>query len=203
LVRCLDRFRGAWAAPRDESYKEDMKTAATSNRPQAVVWRNLRAAAESGWDCSSRWLSDGRTLATMRTLDLLPPNLNSLLAQLERTLARAYSLKGDAEKSATYILYRARQSAHCRNPAPDVGRAGRRVHRLFLGAGEKTTRAVTAATIVPLFLQVATPAQAVADTISHRLLAPAGLATSLIESGQQWDAPNGQGSPCADLPRLH
>jgi alpha,alpha-trehalase len=99
---CLDRFRGAWAASRDESYKEDMKTAATSNRPQAVVWRNLRAAAESGWDFSSRWLSDGRTLATMRTLDLLPPNLNSLLAQLERTLARAYSLKGDAEKSATY-----------------------------------------------------------------------------------------------------
>ena len=67
-----------------------------------VVWRNLRAAAESGWDFSARWLADGRTLATVRTLDLLPPDLNSLLAQLERTLAQAYSLKGDAENSAVY-----------------------------------------------------------------------------------------------------
>jgi len=52
---------------------------------------------------------------------------------------------------------------------------------------------VTAATILPLFLKLATAAQAqaVASTISYRLLAPGGLATSLIESGQQWDAPNG------------
>jgi neutral trehalase len=68
----------------------------------------------------------------------------------------------------------------------------------YLWGQGKTTRTVTAATIVPVFLQVATPAQAqaVADTISHRLLAPGGLATSLIESGQQWDAPMA-GRPCS------
>src|SRR3984957_4827072 len=98
----LNRYWDESPAPRDESYKEDVETAATSNRPRAVVWRNLRAAAESGWDFSSRWLTDGRTLATLRTLDLLPPDLNSLMAQLERTLARAYSVKGDAENSTIY-----------------------------------------------------------------------------------------------------
>src|SRR5271170_4809884 len=100
--KILNRYWDERPAPRDESYNEDVETAATSNRPHAVVWRNLRAAAESGWDFSSRWLTDGRTLATVRTLDLLPPDLNSLLAQLERTLARAYRLKGDAVNSAAY-----------------------------------------------------------------------------------------------------
>jgi alpha,alpha-trehalase len=186
----LNRYWDERAAPRDESYKEDVETAATSNRPQAVVWRNLRAAAESGWDFSSRWLSNGRTLATVRTLDLLPPDLNSLLAQLERTLARAYSLNGDAEKSATYTA-----RANLRTVAIQrlMWDAQDGVFTDYLWGQGKSTRAVTAATILPLFLRLATPAQAqaVADTISQRLLAPGGLATSLIESGQQWDAPNG------------
>ena len=39
-------------------------------------------------------------------------------------------------------------------------------------------------------LALATPAQAhaVADTVRARLLAPGGLATTLIDTGQQWDA---------------
>ena len=167
----LNRYWDERAAPRDESYKEDVETAATSNRPQAVVWRNLRAAAESGWDFSSRWLSNGRTLATVRTLDLLPPDLNSLLAQLERTLARAYSLNGDAEKSATYTA-----RANLRTVAIQrlMWDAQDGVFTDYLWGQGKSSRAVTAATILPLFLRLATPAQAqaVADTISQRLLAP-------------------------------
>jgi alpha,alpha-trehalase len=34
-------------------------------------------------------------------------------------------------------------------------------------------------------------ARAVANTVSSKLLAIGGLATTLIDSGQQWDAPNG------------
>jgi alpha,alpha-trehalase len=186
----LNRYWDERPAPRDESYKEDVETAATSNRPRAVIWRNLRAAAESGWDFSSRWLTDGRTLATVRTLDLLPPDLNSLLAQLERTLARAYSLKGDAENSAAYAARANVRTAAIRRLMWDA-RDG--VFTDYLWRQGKPTRAVTAATIVPLFLKLATPAQAhaVADTVSRKLLAPGGLATSVVESGQQWDAPNG------------
>lgn len=186
----LNRYWDERPAPRDESYKEDVETAATSNRPRAAVWRNLRAAAESGWDFSSRWLADGRTLATVRTLDLLPPDLNSLLAQLERTLARAYDLKGDAENSAAYAARADARTAAIQRLMWDAQDG---VFTDYLWRQGTTTGAVTAATILPLFLELATPeqAQAVADTVSRRLLAPGGLATSLIESGQQWDAPNG------------
>ena len=44
----LNRYWDERASPRDKSYKEDVETSATSNRPRAVVWRNLRAAAEIG-----------------------------------------------------------------------------------------------------------------------------------------------------------
>lgn len=186
----LNRYWDERAAPRDESFKEDMETASISNRPHAAVWRNLRAAAESGWDFSSRWLADGRTLATVRTLDLLPPDLNSLLAQLERTLARAYSMKGDAEKSAAYTTRANGRVAAIQRLMWDAQDG---VFTDYLWGQGKTTKAVTAATILPLFLKLTTPARAkaVADTISQRLLAPGGLATSQTESGQQWDAPNG------------
>jgi len=48
----LNRYWDARDAPRDESYKEDVKTAAGSGWPPEFVYRNLRAAAESGWDFS-------------------------------------------------------------------------------------------------------------------------------------------------------
>ena len=55
------------------------------------------------------------------------------------------------------------------------------------------TGAVSAATLYPLFLQIATADQArvVAATVEQKLLDVGGLATTLVESGQQWDAPNG------------
>ena len=77
--------------PRDESYAEDVKTALLTTATLRPAWSgaNLRAGAESGWDFSSRWLADGKTLGTIRTLAVLPPDLNSLLAHLETTLSEA------------------------------------------------------------------------------------------------------------------
>src|SRR5277367_1010368 len=108
----LNRYWDARDAPRDESYKEDVETAAGSGRPPALVYRNLRAAAESGWDFSSRWFTDGKTLGTVRTLSILP---------VARGRRAGGGLSGaDAEPGRG-------------DPAPDVGCAGRRVLGLFVG----------------------------------------------------------------------
>ena len=63
----------------------------------------------------------------------------------------------------------------------------------YLWEAGEFTGAVTAATLYPLFLRIATERQArvVAATVERRLLDVGGLATTLVESGQQWDAPNG------------
>ncbi|MDQ2802725.1 MAG: alpha,alpha-trehalase TreA, partial [Pseudomonadota bacterium] len=195
VVRLLDgtvlnRYWDARAAPRDESYLEDVQTAAQSSRPAPEVWRNLRAAAESGWDFSSRWLSDNKTLATVQTLALLPPDLNSLLVRLEETLSAAYGLKGDATQAAAYAKRAADRTEAIRRLLWDAKDG---VFTDYLWREGRTTGKVTAATLYPLFLQVASSgeAQTVAATVNSELLDVGGLATTLVNSGQQWDAPNG------------
>ena len=61
----LNRYWDDRAAPRDESYREDVETAHRANRPAAEVYRDLRAGTETGWDFSSRWLEDGQHLWTI------------------------------------------------------------------------------------------------------------------------------------------
>jgi alpha,alpha-trehalase len=195
VVRLLDgsvlnRYWDERGAPRDESYKEDVQTASQSPRPAAEVWRNLRAAAESGWDFSSRWLADGKTLGTIQTLAVLPPDLNSLLVHLETTLSEAYLRKGDAPLAAAYAERAKSRIDAIRRVMWDAEDG---VFTDYLWHEGKTTRKVTAATVLPLFLDVASVEQAegVAKTVGTELLEVGGLATTLVNSGQQWDAPNG------------
>nr|MBA3625370.1 alpha,alpha-trehalase TreF [Methylibium sp.] len=101
----LNRFWDDRDSPREESWHEDVATAAESERPCADVYRDLRAAAESGWDFSTRWLHEpddpaqpGSTrLADLRTTAILPVDLNALLFKLETTIARLGAADGDDE----------------------------------------------------------------------------------------------------------
>uniref|UniRef100_A0A914Y909 Trehalase n=1 Tax=Panagrolaimus superbus TaxID=310955 RepID=A0A914Y909_9BILA len=62
--------------PRPESYKEDITVnvlSTTSTRAQEQkLYRDIAAAAESGWDFSTRWFADNRTLLTIETTNILP-----------------------------------------------------------------------------------------------------------------------------------
>ncbi len=176
--------------PRDESYAEDVATAGLSDRPSSVVWRNLRAAAASGWDFSSRWLADGKTLATVQTLDILPVDLNSLLVHLESTLGKAYFLAGDYKQAFEFAARADHRGKAIRRLMWD-GQIGGFTD--YLWAGSRTTGALTAATLYPLYAGIATQQQAdvVAATLGAKLLGPGGMLTSTVQSKQQWDAPNG------------
>ncbi|WP_322031370.1 alpha,alpha-trehalase TreF [Paraburkholderia sp. J76] len=187
----LNRYWDARNRPRDESYREDILTArATPQRDASDLWRNLRAGAETGWDYSSRWLADGHTLATIDVTSLAPVDLNSLMAILERTLAKAYGLKGDA-REAELMTKRAQQRAD----AIDRVLWDPQLHAYsdYDFAHRTLTHRLTAATVYPLYAGVATKAQAqdVAAAVRAGLLRPGGLATTQIATGQQWDEPNG------------
>jgi alpha,alpha-trehalase len=186
----LNRYSDARGAPRDESYKEDVETAASSGRQPGLVYRNLRATAESGWDFSSRWLADGKTLPTVRTLSILPVDLNCLLVHLGETLSEAYRVQEDSMQAGAYHRRAQRRSEAIRRLMWDA-RDGQ--FSDYLWQTGELTGAVTAATLYPLFLRIATASQArvVAATVEQRLLDMGGLATTLVTSGQQWDSPNG------------
>jgi alpha,alpha-trehalase len=187
----LNRYWDERAAPRDESYREDIQTARSMpQRDAGDVWRNLRAGGETGWDFSSRWFADDRTLATIDVTSIVPVDLNSLMYGLERTLTKAYRLQGDASRAENFAA-RAKARAEAIRHWLWNPRIGAFADYDFVN---RTSRArLTAATVYPLFAGVASRQQAttVAQSITHGLLRPGGMATTQVSTGQQWDEPNG------------
>ena len=186
----LNRYWDDRDVPREESYREDVATAATAAKPPPEVYRDLRAAAESGWDFSSRWLEDGQTLAAIRTTDLVPVDLNSIMVQLETVLADAHAAAGADEEALALETRAERRKAAVRRHLWDEERG---VFADYLWREDRRSSALTAATLAPLFFGLASEPQArrVAAAARAHLLWPGGLVTSTVTSGQQWDAPNG------------
>jgi alpha,alpha-trehalase len=187
----LNRYWDAKDVPRDESWREDVATAREANRrPAGEVYRDLRAAAESGWDFSSRWLGDGRTLTTIRTTRIVPVDLNALLYAVESRIA-----DGCAAVADDACTVRFRKAAADRKEAVSrwlwVKGEGRFAD--FVLDANAITPTLSAATLYPLFTGLADAAQAdaVADMVKARLVAPGGLRTTNSTTGQQWDGPNG------------
>ena len=186
----LNRYWDDRADPRDESWAEDVATAGQSNRSREEVYRHLRAGAESGWDFSSRWLRDPMRFATIHTTDIVPVDLNSLIWAMERNIAGRCKAAGDTGCAWKFLALAAR-----RRKAIDrylwVDAEGR------FADWDRTTRKATpilsAATLYPLFVGLADRRQAeqVAGTTAGKLVAPGGLRTTGIDTGQQWDKPNG------------
>src|SRR5262249_55421820 len=92
----LNRYWDRLDTPRDESWREDTALAQKSGVPPATLYRELRSAAESGWDFSSRWFADGKTLATIETTSIVPVDLTALLYGLERAISNACGETRDA-----------------------------------------------------------------------------------------------------------
>jgi alpha,alpha-trehalase len=187
----LNRYYDDRDTPRDESYAEDVETAAkAAPRPATATQRDLRAGAESGWDFSSRWLRDPQSLATIHTTDIVPVDLNSLLWAMENGIAGRCKAAADAACASRYADLATRRRAAIdrylwqRNAA--------RYADWDLSSGTPTA-SVNAATLYPLFVGIASPAQAkaVAATTRRSLLAEGGLRTTTLRTGQQWDEPNG------------
>jgi alpha,alpha-trehalase len=187
----LNRYYDFDDIPREESYKADYEHSyKINNDVKPEFFRNLRAAAESGWDFSSRWFDDQKSLTEINTTDILPVDLNCLLYFLENRLAFFYNLKGEHDKGNFY-----QQKALKRLNM---------INKIFWNDKEKfyfdynwqtktQTKVISPAACFPLYFKIAKPeyAKEVADKIKSLLLKPGGVVTTLNETGQQWDAPNG------------
>ncbi|KFC81447.1 alpha,alpha-trehalase [Buttiauxella agrestis] len=187
----LNRYWDDRDTPRTESYLDDVTTAKNNpNRPATEIYRDLRAAAASGWDFSSRWMDNPEQLGSIRTTSIVPVDLNALLFQMEKTLAHASSVAKDGNAAAQYQqLADARQKAmekHLWNTKQG-----------WYADYDLKTNAVrsqlTAASLFPLYVHSASKEHAdkMATITRAQLLKAGGLATTNLKTGQQWDAPNG------------
>jgi alpha,alpha-trehalase len=186
----LNRYWDAADTPRDESYRNDVLIARASGRPRAQVYRDIRAAAESGWDFGSRWLADGRHLTTIDTTDIVPVDLNSLLYGLERAISRGCAVQRDSACAQRFAA-RARRRRNAIDRYLWDAKAGYFMD--YDWRHHRRNRELSAATLYPLFTGVAdiNQADAIGAVTQMRLLKEGGIVTTNISSGQQWDAPNG------------
>jgi alpha,alpha-trehalase len=186
----LNRFWDDRDAPRDESYREDTELARTSGRPARRLFRDIRAAAESGWDFSSRWLADSRTLATIDTTDIVPVDLNSLLFGLEQAIEAGCERSQDAGCAREFARRAAQRQAAMNRYLWDEERGVYLDYQRRQGA---RVPHLSAATLYPLFLAVASAGQSksIASAVRSELLKSGGVVTTPLRTGQQWDAPNG------------
>ncbi|PLN87423.1 alpha,alpha-trehalase, partial [Klebsiella pneumoniae] len=187
----LNRYWDDSDTPRPESWLDDVKTAKSNpNRPATEIYRDLRSAAASGWDFSSRWMDNPQQLATIRTTSIVPVDLNALMFHLEKTLARASKASGDSAGATQYdALANARQQAIEKYLWND--KEG--WYADYDLKSHKVRNQLTAAALFPLYVNAASRERAtkVAAAAESRLLKPGGLTTTTVNSGQQWDAPNG------------
>ncbi|WP_242928128.1 alpha,alpha-trehalase TreF [Pontibacter vulgaris] len=186
----LNRYWDDNPAPRPESFKEDVKLAHLSGRNPQEVYRHIRAAAESGWDFSSRWLSDSKSLQTIHTTDIIPVDLNALLYNLELTLADAAKMDGDRNTEREY-----KQKAKARKKAL-LKYCWSKNEKFFMDydfVKGRNTPVKSLAAVFPLYFQMAKrkQAKAVAHKLEQDFLKPGGLVTTPNKTGEQWDAPNG------------
>ncbi|MBK4765192.1 MAG: alpha,alpha-trehalase TreA [Pantoea sp. Brub] len=187
----LNRYWDSRNVPRTESWLEDINTAKNLNRKSKnILYRELRTGAASGWDFSSRWLKDRNNLKTINITELAPIDLNSLMFYLETTLTKAYRL------SANLVLAKKfEQLAQKRKLAINtyLWDSNNKWYADYNWKNKKNNLQITAATLFPLYLQIASNEQAIstAKSVEINLLKSGGLVTTTINSGQQWDAPNG------------
>ena len=206
----LNRYWDENSTPRQESYKQDYETADTValelamlikvsseeklkeilDQRKADACMDLRAAAESGWDFSSRWFIDPNKISTIQTTNIIPVDLNCLLFKMERIISMGLKVNGKPKLAVQYEKKAAARKAaiikYCWNNEKGF----------FFDYNSKSlqqSEIITAAGMFPLFVKIATTAQAaaVAKTIETNLLKDGGIVTTTNNTGQQWDAPNG------------
>ena len=185
----LNRYYDNFHSPRAEMYSDDLETAAETKREPSQLFLDLRAACESGWDFSARWLRDVSDLSTIHASEIIPVDLNCLLFYLEKTISKAQEIKGGPPREEF-----SQKAADRKNNIINYHWSGE--HGFFMDHDfikNKNTDVFSLGGMFPLFFKLANQAQAekCATLVAEKFLRPGGVVSTPIHSGQQWDAPNG------------
>lgn len=110
LSRYIDQSQG----PRPESYKEDIDCAKhfDSQDKKEELYAELKSAAESGWDFSSRWFilngTNKGNLTNLKTRSIVPVDLNAIMCWNAKLMHNFHKSLGNTAKSEYYRNVHAR-----------------------------------------------------------------------------------------------
>jgi alpha,alpha-trehalase len=183
----VNRYYDQGDSPRQESYREDYLQVQKMNGGEKM-YRDLRSGAESGWDYSTRWFADGKSIETIETTNIIPVDLNALLYGLEEVLLKSYGTDAEFVKQLKASMATRKQFLIDYSWNNMDG-----VYEDYNFLESKRTGVKSLAMVYPLFFNMSTQVEAdqVTNYIEKHFLKPGGLPATLNHSGQQWDAPNG------------
>jgi alpha,alpha-trehalase len=172
--------------PRWEMYGDDLDLVKDAS-DKSKMYRNIRAACESGWDFSSRWLHKKDDLATIDATRIVPIDLNCLLQNMERILGEYTS---DPMLRFEY-KNKANKRSHMINNLLWDAKVG--CYKDYHIDRDIHMNVISCATLYPLFLKLSSNEQSasVARIVEEKLLHAGGLASTDQVTHHQWDCPNG------------
>ncbi|KAG9440146.1 hypothetical protein H6P81_020311 [Aristolochia fimbriata] len=206
-IHSMSRYFAKWNQPRPESATIDEETAfqLSTASERDLLYQELASTAESGWDFSTRWMSNHSDLTTLATTSILPVDLNAYILKMELDLAFFAKILGDKSAVKKYSAL-----SKSRKEGMDAIFWNAKKGQWFDYWTSKKTACqgvqkwqernqnqnIFASNFIPLWIELFHSDHSRAKVVmkslqSSGLLQPAGIATSLTNSGQQWDFPNG------------
>nr|XP_033774450.1 trehalase [Geotrypetes seraphini] len=194
----LNHYNVQVGDPRPESYSDDLELAENFTEvTKQEVWAELKSAAESGWDFSSRWYVSGSkgqtaTLQNTRTSEIVPVDLNAVLCQTEHHLASFYKMLGNTSKAQEFEAAKMRRMNAMQAVFWDETLG------IWLDFNLNTrdrNKAFYPTNLAPLWAECVNSQSLVEKAVQYLKKSEAssyqnGIPTSLFQSGQQWDFPN-------------
>ncbi|XP_017092529.1 trehalase isoform X2 [Drosophila bipectinata] len=198
----LMNYRDASTGPRPESYREDILSAASfaTEEEKEDHYRELKAAAESGMDFSSRWFINANgtnvgNLTDLKTRSIVPVDLNALLFMNAKIIAELHSKNNNAEKVTEYEK-KAQKILQGIQEVLWNEEAG--VWLDYDMINKKSRDYFVPTNLVPLYANAFNITDS--EKISAKVLNyikknkldtfPGGVPNTLYNTGEQWDLPN-------------
>lgn len=209
-VHSLSRYYAMWNKPRPESTTIDVEFASrlSNGCEKQKFYREVASTAESGWDFSTRWMRNVSDMLTLATTSIIPVDLNVFILRMEIDIAFLAEVTGNQtlaqhflevslvkkkaidavlwnEVKAQWLDYWLSNNTHS-DPEIEIWKACNQNENVF------------ASNFVPLWIKLFHSDLHLVDKVmkslkSSGLIHIAGVASSLSNSGLQWDYPNGWG----------
>eukprot|EP00026_Physarum_polycephalum_P004693 Phypoly_transcript_04716.p2 GENE.Phypoly_transcript_04716~~Phypoly_transcript_04716.p2 ORF type:complete len:277 (+),score=47.98 Phypoly_transcript_04716:1176-2006(+) len=160
---------------------------------KAQLFAQISSTCESGWDFSSRWMANKSNMATLQTNQIIPVDLNSILYANEISLSNFHHMMHDDKLRDYYLRNSKKRYTAIQKFLFDPATSQWNDYHFVT---QKLQTDFYASVFVPLWAGAFDPSNAtlidaVLNQIESLLHFPAGVPTSVFDSSQQWDFPNG------------
>ncbi|GLJ55871.1 hypothetical protein SUGI_1199660 [Cryptomeria japonica] len=215
IKHSLSRYYAMWNTPRPESATIDKETAdGLTQAKRKLLYREIATTAETGWDFSSRWMSNQKNLTTLHTTSIIPVDLNTYLLQMElniaffakalgkNSVAKDFTQASIARQLAIDAIFWNNDMGQWldywldQHKCENIQITERQSEEIYTWDTKNQNKNSFASNFFPLWVEVFHSDPTRVEKVIQKfrtsgLLQPAGISTSLLNTGQQWDFPNG------------